>query len=220
MRVVTCAAVALTAVCAAPAAAEPILVTAGSLTFSETNQFSPLVLEGTMGFTFNGHPGTGVFFPGDCFLPECLSGTPISLAARWTGNDLGGTATLNGSTYHAVGSLSSNTSMNAEFSGTILAPTTAADAAILTAPFSFFGQFFVDSFPESSAYEVIGQGVATASFVRHAGTDAWRIERLQYAFTSPVPEPSSLALIGLGGALAGLRSLKGRIKKARPSGRA
>jgi PEP-CTERM motif-containing protein len=207
MKSLTTVAVASVLLVAAPVAADPIRITGGSLVYLGSRQFSPLVLQGSMGFTFDGHPASGVFDPGDCSVPECLSGTPISLGARWSGMDLGGTATLNGVTYRRVGSLSADTSLSVEFFGTLLGPD-AGDAVIRSSPFSFTGRFFVESFPESNVYDLVGEGMATAFMLRHPDTNAWSFDRLEYRFSDPVdrdpaatPEPSTLALIGLGGML-------------------
>lgn len=207
----TCASgvvVALSLACAAAAAADPVQITAGALVYDGTsNSFSPLTLQGTMGFTFTGRTGFGVFAPGDCIVPDCLSGSPLSLLARWSGGDLGGTATFEGVTYRAVGSLSSNTSLAVEFDGTMFGPE-AGNAAVLSAPFTFAGLFFAEISPGlTTAHVLSGEGTALASLIRHSGTDAWRFERLEYQFADagPVPEPATLTLLAAGGAIAGWR---------------
>ena len=79
----TGAVMALSLACVAGANADPVRITAGALVYDgRSNSFSPLTLEGTMGFTFSGKTGFGVFAPGDCVVPECASGSSLSLLAR------------------------------------------------------------------------------------------------------------------------------------------
>ena len=212
------AAVSLSFTCAATAGADPVRITSGSLVFNgATNSFSRLTLAGTGGFTFTGGIGFGVFAPGDCIVPDCLSGSPLPLLGRWSGNDLGGTATFAGVTYAAVGSLSSNTAVSLEFDGTMFAPGHGS-AAALRAPFTFTGLFFAESAPGmTTAHVLSGRGVALASVLRHAGTDAWRFERLEYRFgdAAQTPEPATLTLLATGGALAGWR-LRARRRRHAP----
>lgn len=202
------AAVSLSLTCAATAVADPIRITAGGFVYEgRTNTFSRLTLAGTGGFTFTGGIGFGVFAPGDCIVPDCVSGSPLALLARWSGNDLGGTATFAGVTYRAVGSLSSDTAVSVEFDGAMFAPGRGG-MAILRAPFTFAGLFFAESSPGmTTAHVLSGEGLALASVLRHAGTDAWRFERLEYRFAdaAQTPEPATLTLLAAGGALAGWR---------------
>jgi len=195
-----------------PAAADPVRITAGALEYSAPFDFSELTLTGSMGFTFSGQPGTGVFEPLSCAVALC-QGDLLSLRAEWSGLDLGGMATLNETAYERVGSLSSNTAMVAQFFGTMMAPRMPGERTIGTARFSFEGRFFIEGVPESTVVQLVGEGLATASFRRVAGSDAWRLDGLRYDFadTSPVPEPSTLLLFLAGAACArALRSSQTR----------
>ena len=198
---------------AAAAAADPVRITAGALIYEgRSNSFSPLTLEGTMGFTFSGKPGFGVFAPGECVVPDCASGASLSLLARWSGGDLGGTATFDGATYWPIGSQASNSSLSVEFLGSVFAPASGT-AAMLSVPFLFNALFFAPSSPGlTSAHVLSGQGTALASLLRHPGTGAWRFERLEYRFGEPAhaPEPATLTLLATGGAVAGWRLRRAR----------
>jgi hypothetical protein len=191
-----------------PAAADPVRITAGSLEYFAPLDFSDLTLTGSMGFTFTGRPGTGVFEPSSCAVAPCRAGDSFSLRAEWSGIDLGGTATFNHTVYERVGSLSSNTAMVAQFFGTMRAPERIddrlGDRASRTAPFSFEGGFFIDGLPQSTVVRMVGEGMATASFRRQTGSDAWLLDGLHYDFgaTAPVPEPSTLLLLIAGAACA------------------
>ena len=89
-----------------------------------------------------------------------------------------------------------------------MAPRAAGDRAIVTAPFSFEGRFFIEGLPRSTVVHLVGDGTATASFRRQIGSDAWLLDGLHYAFdeTAPAPEPSTLLLL-LAGA-AGVRAFR------------
>ena len=210
------AALAVTLAWAPPGAADPVRITAGSLAANGSFNFSPLTLSGTMGFSFVGNPDTGVFEPSFCVFVPCEPGDSMSLLAHWSGNDLIGTATVNGQTYERVGSFSNAHGMSATFSGSMLTPVAAGASAVGLAPFSFEGQLFIFDLPNPSIFHLSGEGVATASFVRQAAGTGWYLDRLVYDFTdaSTVPEPSTLALIAAGGAFGAWRARKkGRRKK-------
>ena len=194
--------------CASPAAADPVQITSGSFAYlGGIHSFSQITLEGTRGFTFAGFVGFGFFPAADCVFPECVSGEAIDLRAHWSGGDLPGTATVDGATYHAVGSASSDSSASVDFSGTLFAPTAGNGPVQQSTPFSFVGLFAVFEPRSTRIYDLEGAGVATATFSRHPGTDAWRIDRLQYDFLDPAlaPEPSTLGLVGLGAVAAAAR---------------
>ena len=187
------------------ACADPISITGGYLDMNPS--FGPLVLAGDRGFTFSSGVDTvaGVFHPIGCnFDPlHCTPGSTLGLTASWSGNDLPGTATLDGATYVHVGSLGSPSSLSVTFSGTAGLPSIAA-SAILTAPFLFSGTFF---HPISTSSLLIGEiltgrGFATLSLTPHrAFPVSWHLDRAVYEFghdPAPTPEPGALLLTGVG----------------------
>ena len=187
------------------ACADPISITGGYLDMNPS--FGPLVLAGDRGFTFSSGVDTvaGVFHPIGCnFDPlHCTPGSTLGLTASWSGNDLPGTATLDGATYVHVGSLGSPSSLSVTFSGTAGLPSIAA-SAILTAPFLFSGTFFHTVNSGAGVSELLtGGGLATLSFTpNRAFPSSWHLDHARYESTSrdpaPSPEPGPLFLIGGG----------------------
>ena len=105
---------------ASSAAAGDIVITNGYL--DRTPYAGPLVIRGDRGFIFVGHPGNGLFqILNDCNAGDapCGPGDRVSLAAAWSGQDLPGSATLDGVSYPKVGDIAS---LNVEFSATVTLP--------------------------------------------------------------------------------------------------
>jgi hypothetical protein len=194
------------------ACAEPISISHGYLDMNP--RFGPLVLAGSRGFTFSSGVDTvgGLFLPIECnFDPlNCTPGSTLGLTAGWSGNDLSGTATLDGATYVHVGSLSSSSSLSVNFAGTAVLPPLAA-SAVLTAPFLFSGTFFHTTASGAVVSEILsGRGLAMLSFTpNRAFPDSWHLDHARYQFAqsdaAPTPEPGPLFLIGAG--LIGLAAM-------------
>src|SRR5207302_4149438 len=106
-------------------AADPISITGGYIEMRPF--FGPIILAGDRGFTFSSSVDTvgGFFQPteqcnGDPL--HCTAGSTLGLAAVFGGNDLVGTATLDGAVYTHVGSLNSPATMTVTFSGMAVLP--------------------------------------------------------------------------------------------------
>jgi hypothetical protein len=178
-------------------AADPIQMTGGSLQMNPT--FGPLVLIGDRGFTF----ASGFDVIQNLFLPweecngnplGCVPGNTLNLTANGSGNDLVGTATLDGVTYPQVGGFNSQTSMIVSFQGSLVLPPIGSADTDVTAPFSFSGSFVLPSETE----DLVGAGTATLSFspsVPFPGS--WQLDAARYDL-SPIPEPGTLLLLGSG----------------------
>ena len=188
------------------AAADPINITGGYLDMNPS--FGPIVLTGDRGFTFSSGVGTtgGIFQPTEqCnFDPlHCTAGSTLDLRAAFSGNDLTGTATLDGVTYVHVGALDSSSSMSVSFSGSLVLPPLAASAAV-TAPFLFSGTFFHPISTTEFVNEILaGGGFATLSLTPHrAFPGSWHLDHARYDFArasaAPTPEPGPLLLVGAG----------------------
>ena len=190
-------------------AADPINITAGFLDMNPI--FGPLVLSGDRGFTFSSGVDVvgGIFRPwGDCNLDplHCRPGDTLNLGASWSGNDAGGTATLEGIAYSQVGSLSSFSSITVQFSGMAVLPALQTGTVTITAPFLFSGSFFhpVDNtalgFPTVTE-SLVGSGSATLALTRNRGfPGSWHVDHARYEFASvdATPEPGPLLLMGAG----------------------
>jgi hypothetical protein len=196
------------------ATADPIAITAGSL---DMNGAGPLSLSGTRGFTFLGSVTAvgGILGVRTSCLP-CPPGAPITLAAHWLGNDLAGTATLDGVTYPNVGSSAPGHAFGqVTFMGSAgVAPALTGTTATLVAPFTFEGIF---SFPTDTpgsitAEHLTGFGTATVVLVRQPTVTSWFYGGVLYQFedASAIPEPTTMLLCGTGLALCALRRRAGR----------
>jgi hypothetical protein len=196
----------------APASADPVRITAGALTWGDALGSAPRITLAGDGFTFDGRGGTGFFAPFEqCVVPECSAGTTVDLHAIWVGADLPGTATFEGVTFPNVGSLASEASLQATWSGSLGLPFD-FEGGSLTAPFQFTGLFFypLPSIGLVQHLDLYGEGQATLTFApSRVVPGAFALSEARYEFSGdPVPEPTSMLLIGTG--LAGLAALRRR----------
>jgi hypothetical protein len=189
------------------ATADPINITGGSLDMNPSS--GPLALSGNRGFTYLSHvDDIGGFFQltdqcnGDPL--HCTPGATLGLAAVFSGNDVTGTATLDGGTFESVGSLGSPSSLDAHFDGSIVLPPLGASASV-TAPFLFSGTFFhpIGTSPVVVAEILRGHGMATLSLTpNRAFAGSWHLDRAVYQFAhdpaAATPEPGVLLLTGVG----------------------
>jgi hypothetical protein len=186
---------------AAPAAADPILITRGSFTF-DSGTFGRLTIAGNRGFSFDGGAEFGaVDFTSSCG-GRCDPGSGFSLGAFWVGNDLPGIATIDGRRFDDVGGLNSDTAAQVRFTGTMLVPLVAAPSATSRSRFAFEGSLSV--FHPTGAPEVFdfaGGGSVLGTFRLIEGLDEWNLDRLVYHFdgADPTPEPATLLLVATGG---------------------
>lgn len=186
---------------AVPARAETIQITSGSLQWMGRFGGSPVTLVGE-GFVFQGFAGNGLFAP-DLQCEVCFAGATIDLLGRWVGLDLGGTATVNGTTYTGVGGLTATTSLDARWDGSLEIPLDFT-GGVLTAPFQFTATFF----NPGAQVDLFGAGIASLTLVPNlAIPGGFELGAATYQFSSdaPVPEPMSMMLVGTGLGLAALR---------------
>lgn len=189
------------------ARADTIHINSGALDFGYSS--GTMTVSGDHGFWMQVGMGVtgGIYGPWEkCSDPVCGSGATIPLYAYWLGNDLPGTAVLEGQTFPHLGSASVTQGAAVQFFGQAVAPSLeVGSSATVSAPFTFQGLLIrpTDAGPYSAVVvdDLVGAGTATLWLEKGYEGTSWRVMSSRYEFV-PTPEPATFVLVGSGLALA------------------
>jgi hypothetical protein len=205
---------------AQPVAADPIVITSGSMLVTGPFESGSVRLIGTRGFSLRSlvDPAEGeVSAINKCGSENpdaCLGGSTISIGTNLVASAFpSGTATLDGVTFPDIGDANSPATVLLRLAGSVTLPAFEQSPVVLTAPFAIGESAFL--FPLEQVPIRGAGGIATLSLVpgrNGEGTPTpWIVDQILYDFTgtaAPVPEPGTMLLVatGLLGALRARRA--------------
>jgi hypothetical protein len=157
---------------------DSIKISQGSLTLASGHP-GTLTLRGSHGFTFEGRTLSGVDPSLNCSgVNPCFPGQTVAFTGTWVGNDLPGTARLQGDTYTDVGGLNSPSSLRIDLTGSFVAPAQATTTTI-EVPFSVGGLFVVSGVASA---DLEGRGTVTFTLAWNTALSGWMITSSSFDF--------------------------------------
>ena len=191
----------------APAAADPIRITAGALVYPASPLDISVNLAGD-GFAFSGSArrmGMGFDPYQTCIFGDCVPGSTLSLHTFGTEQTYSfDTITYQGRTFTNLSGINARSGIETEWTGSLLIPLNFT-GGVLTAPFSFRGIFHLtdDASGSFQTGQLTGSGIATVTFGPNSGNfdpNGFHTTAVRFDFldTAPTPEPMSLLLVGTG----------------------
>ena len=183
--------------------ADPIHVTGVMNITREVGMGDRVYLSGP-GFTFDARVGHLDGYVGPFTCNPCMPGSVVDAGGVLSTTVFGdGTLTLNGVTYPVTESLDSPATLYMTLSGFLLAPNFAGLSTSVTVPFTMLSQVLIAGVQQAT---ISGGGSATVFFDPSfpGGEPLWSTSSVRYDFSdpAPVPEPSTLLLVGSGLAAA------------------
>jgi hypothetical protein len=180
------------------ALAQNISVSGG---FADVAGSGPIVLVGDQGFSVVSSIARppNIVQPFDiCGIPgRCVPGASVDLLTAGSGEDGGGTATLDGVSYVNVGGANASSTWQGRFTGSVVLPAWASHTSV-SAPFSFSGSFrHPDAGGLALNESIAGAGTATLFLDENVNAPgSWRLSRLLFRFDQGLPDDWTSADIG------------------------
>lgn len=184
------------------AAADPIVVTGGSLTLTGPSELGSVSISGTRGFSLEGPANPSEGGTGAMLHCPCEPGMQLSLDGGFSQLMFDGSRlTVDGQDVVIEGGFSSEVLLFMRTGGSIVMPSFDSGSPIdVTTPFSMEGVLALS--PLAPPTPLVGNGLIHVLLERSPFVPAWEIDAIRWDFqeSAPVPEPSSLVLLASGGA--------------------
>jgi hypothetical protein len=193
------------------AAADPIVITGGSMLVTGPFESGSISLTGTRGFSLraNVDPAEGEVSAinrcGAVGDPTCVAGSTISIGTSLVEDAFpNGIATLDGVTYDDISSIFSPATVLLRLQGTVTLPELQDSPVTLTARFTVGESAFILPSPTAPVPIQGSGGTATLRLVPALEVEGapvpWIVDLIRYDFNdaAAIPEPSTVLLVAVG----------------------